>query len=295
MLRRVRNLISLTIVLLFAIILPSFTLKAELKTQSFLETVIPSSTPVKKSIFKNDTCSPPCWFDLIPGKSSSADVVEVLLQNQDKFFVGKLQDFGSQPNEATLEPFTDGFYSFYWTKWTKNRMPINSVLVIKDDRLSWMSIMLPEIVPTITALAEFGQPNEIRLTVGVYDFSLALSYNNLHIVVFVSAPNDQCSMSNILNDYILDSITYYDPKHLEQFESDWLLDKWAVLPQETWKKWTDGKVKGLCADAISEALTRIDATATQAAGATRTAAATQTAAPTFPTQSPIPTTTPNSK
>jgi hypothetical protein len=225
----------------------------------------------------------------------SADVVEVLLQNQDKFFVGGLQDSSPQRTKATLEPVIHGFYSFYWKDWSRPAPPIDNVIVVNQNRLVWMRIMAPDTITLNMTLAEFGQPNSVRLTAGIYDFTLALFYKDLHIVVIVSAANDQCNMNKWLEDYELNLIYYYDLDQFKQFESDQLLDEWLILPQEVWEKWFSSKVKGSCADAISEVVTNIVATATQSADATRAAAATQTAAPTALAQSPIPTTTPNSK
>jgi hypothetical protein len=38
-----------------------------------------NSTPAHaRSLFIEDTCSPPCWFGLIPGESTSADVVNLI-------------------------------------------------------------------------------------------------------------------------------------------------------------------------------------------------------------------------
>lgn len=240
------------------------------------ETTI-AEQPVR-SLFADDTCAPPCWFGLTPGVSTSRDVIAMFEANVDLLYAeGGLSNNVYEPNTEYL---IEGGYSFYW----RSGSGIDNFIAIEEGIVSYMLIEGNTLRSLDDVLETLGSANTVKVARSLYVTYVVLFYSDLRVVITLSADLENCSMSNLLSDYILsDRVLYYKPNSLEELDP---YQRFLDVPAAIWGEWLTGGASGSCEDAI----------ATLAAASitpTPTATLLGTIAPSLtPTVTPMPSATP---
>jgi hypothetical protein len=211
--------------------------------ETFQSPTTPTSTETPTpalSLFKGDFCSPPCWFGLTPGQSTSEDILATVESNED-FYRDK--DFADGIFIENTEILVEGYYSFF---------SLYSVFVIEDGILQWMRVEPNDAVSLGKVIKVWEQPDYVRATISIYEVYLTLFYEELNIVVFLKADREDCRISTISNDFEVWYLFYYAPESFETLETSQDFERDAKVPSERWNSWLDNKLDQSCEDEIRQ-------------------------------------------
>jgi len=148
--------------------LSSFTGKAPRQTP------MPDLTPtptVMRSLFKDDICTPPCWFGLVPGKSTSVEVEETLTNFDELLSWDK--DYLNNSFDPKTGYVKNGQYNFYWNTYKRDDiLEYNSVIGIQNNVMTFARVIMNRISKLGEVLESLGKPSDIRLVEQFGFFSL---------------------------------------------------------------------------------------------------------------------------
>jgi hypothetical protein len=232
--------------------------------QSRSEEETPTTTPVPmESIFPGDTCAPPCWFGITPGKTTAEEARTILPTIKN---IGSIE-FGDS-GIATTKPQTglppDDIYSFYLGPWERpdtigipaNQMYIKDGIVYKIVFQPGTFVLLSEV------LEKLGKPDSVRLFGHPYFFWIHLIYLDAGLeVLLVFFPESGCRIEDAANAFWVDIITYHSAESaieplvvpgLEETPQPaltaYLLDERDVS-ESVFQSWLNGDVKETCLEA----------------------------------------------
>jgi hypothetical protein len=190
-------------------------------------------TPQRTSIFANDVCNPPCWFGLIPGESSSQDVLQFLVSSE-WVFEPRLYNSGRWTViDFDSPPIFDGRYIF-------DMGPAEHILccgvyshaAIYEGILDRVNITVLENITFNEVIINMGLPDEIRMSrfvtlSGQPTFLLEFIYYELYIRMTI-APNDRysepemCHLSALGDGFLVSTVTYYSQRNATELVNAYL-------------------------------------------------------------------------
>jgi hypothetical protein len=233
------------------------------------------------SLFEHDTCTPPCWFGLTPGKSTIQDVVNTFTENPDEFWVvsedtpdrltTKQQFFHELDANEQLEfLMSNADYG--------GHAILSSRIAISDNRIDYIDLLPPQRLTLGQVVYRLGKPNQVAAYVVMNTLYIYLYYTDLNLDVGLAANSDTCEMYAFSTNFRLDSATYYWPEGPLSIKSREFDKKYYYpVPETRWQSWLSGKLESTCKqEMVYTFMEDVDATATQSAAATLTAAPTAT-------------------
>jgi hypothetical protein len=174
------------------------------------------------SVFAEDTCAPPCWFGLIAGESTSADVESLIAE----YIVEDVEVYGAFDNET--HQLITGVYEFALLKRETSRLfariqirdSLVHIIGLRQEHIE--DITLPgEYVTLYQALNALGQPDFIYFD---EDHSHFGNHSFPHVtfiylaarlrIEFYASPYilASCYLQFIGEDMFLEKMTYYSPE-----------------------------------------------------------------------------------
>jgi hypothetical protein len=133
-----------------------------------------------RSLFTYDTCSAPCWFGLIPGESTSADVEALfsseLEANPESLFTSLL--LAPDPRgewDIQTGYVIDGRYLFYWRP-LEHDTPLQSQIIIRENVVELIQIEFNYSYTLTQTLEALGSPDLIYYSIDEVFPSLELIY-----------------------------------------------------------------------------------------------------------------------
>jgi hypothetical protein len=205
-------------------------------------TITNSETP--QSLFVDDTCSPPCWFGLVTGESTSEEV--------DIFMTATSHIFRSweATSDSVFDPQTgdmrDGKIHFDWVVFENDsaRLRGNSIN-LTDGILVSINTSMNRVLLLREVLETLGYPDYITMDSGIDTSreSLSLTYFDLRLNVNLDSLG--CSLSQIGNAFWVDWISYYAP--MSDDEATAIADRRGRhVSLELWQAWLNGEVAQSC-------------------------------------------------
>ncbi len=226
----------------------------------FAQDEVTEAAPVPSSLFKDDTCTAPCWFGITPGASTSADVETTLT---------RLNDILSwNPNrfnaiiDANTGYIVRGQYDFFWRRYRGiHQVQTNNIISIENGVVQLISVDVNGDFALEDVFAVYGQPDDIHMTQEYGGERLKLIYlDRLLVIDLVS--NGACSIENLRSDLLVDGVRYYSPIFaLVPVETDrgsqpQILAYYSSLdrqiPLDVWESWLSGEVEAHCIEAWQE-------------------------------------------
>ncbi len=236
-----------TLAILFITIILTLASTIPVASQSAMQP-IPTATPFPvRSLFAEDSCSPPCWFGLTPGISTGADVQQFVQSMDTDVFDRVILD-----PDSTLDPETGavvfGNYSIRWHfEAGVERIYRHIIVWIFDDLVERISVGTGRRIYLDELLNALGQSDYIAFNRGVYgQFHFYLEYFDPRLSILMeSVPlYYDCSVSNIWETYQVERIVYYPPLKESVF-----LGSSRHVPPETWQAWLNGEETANCYEA----------------------------------------------
>lgn len=194
--------------------------------QELTQTPIPTKAQ-HKSIFANDTCTPPCWFGLIPGESTSLEVFETLKflessQQVGSFVIRQNGEWFHVDSENLLTIKGNYSYSFEFGPFEKvNCCIVASQAEINEGLLDIINIVARENITMDEVVTQLGLPDEVRLSRWAYtgtkyaDFSIGFIYFDIYLrvdlaKVDLSPPSDvMCDFPAMRDQFLVSNTIYY--------------------------------------------------------------------------------------
>ncbi len=234
-----------------------------------------------RSLFKGDTCSPPCWFGLIPGESTAEEVARFVNAG---FPEGMdWQAFESREYESSTDIRVVGWYDGYWREFPDRKAQSNSVLRIYNGVFDSLTINLNREATFGEMLAVFGRPDVLRLGLNAYGFTYMIAiYENARFSVFIDMnpflqahvePNEPCTFHDPANSFFVDGLDYFSPQAAQELvtpvEGDRVPQPRLLVrylnehdvPSEILSSWLNGEETADCRT-VWERLAQAQATAT---------------------------------
>lgn len=199
---------------------------------------IKSSASVE-SIFVQDTCRPPCWFGLTPGKSAREDMVELFENRPDLFAV---------PYPDTL---TNDWIEFLWVRaiWNAEKMPYPTLvnrIHVENNVVTQIDISVPTDITLAKILDIYGQPDVIDEFHDLF-IMIGLFYSEQNMSVGFLVPED-CNLQTLGQDFYVDFVGYYSPETYEEI----LSSRRFIIPNDVWLRWQTEKEDKTCLSALIE-------------------------------------------
>jgi hypothetical protein len=209
--------------------------------------------PNMVSLFPDDICSPPCWFGLIPGESTTEDVINMFNQYNDLFIVNprRIENGNTSELVADMEPLLNGQgVEFRWLKWNRDddwRTPNN--VGITDNILTSIYIILNEDVSLENTLNQLGRPFVIRATYSLYIVELLMFYPDEKLIIFLAADRFECQANSMMRDFeVLHLLYLSDETYLTSSAEVRRIG--FYVPHQIFDGWMSGEVEGTCEEAI---------------------------------------------
>jgi hypothetical protein len=257
--------IHILFLLLLGIIVPS----AHIHSQ---ETTPEPPNQEIQSIFSEDTCAPPCWFDITPGESTSADVAELLAR------ICPIPIVGHEFEQGTLDPETgyviDGEYQFNFCyredgrdNYDYMRYIPSSSIPIHNGKIDSIRLFMHQYYTAPEALTAFGQPDQVRFHWGYGYIIIDFIYLELRLRViseFVGWLDEErdCNVAKIEEYFVIHELTYFSPEaaiapgHTTRQDIETPQPALIVyqkvdryVPPEVWEAWINDEVDMDCIDA----------------------------------------------
>jgi hypothetical protein len=168
----------------------------------------PTPEPVR-SLFENDTCAPPCFFGILPGKSRSSNIVALMETSSNIYSAGTTKD---STFELSTNYVIDGSYYFKLQSPDEFEDP-DGVAVYVSDQLAYQINVYTDhsnfsIEEVIDAL---GPPDQVRVSQTIIGIRLSLIYVDLSLRLFFE-PEEICRLAMINEDYRLSGMVFYAPE-----------------------------------------------------------------------------------
>ena len=217
--------------------------------------IIPS-TP-RQSLFAGDICSAPCWFGLVPGQSTSNDILTFLNENRDILNGAILLDDGTYI-ELPDEPILDGNYSTGWRRvidvpnlFTQLIIPIpytdhywnrRNRLQVTNGILQSITVTLNDDINLGQTLDLIGEPENVWISREVYFVKLHLFYPDQQTIIILTAVNSNCSINTILDDFGVEDVTFYAEGEPANYidRSSAFSTFTGVYSNDLWQSWLSG-------------------------------------------------------
>lgn len=211
----------------------------------------PPSTSVH-SLFKDDTCAPPCWFGLIPGVSTASDILAMFEANRDLFYVNASLNYDTGTITEDFDALAKGDdVSFAWRQgWNGITFGGDSYIPMINGILSQMHIKMNDVVSLGETLTALGKPNYIGVELSLYVDLLILTYSDSSVVVHLESLPDECKVNTMLDNYVVGYVDYYLPSEFATFENS-AKDNFVEVPEKVWNSWLSGAVTDKCEEAIT--------------------------------------------
>lgn len=236
----------------------------------------------RTSIFVADVCTPPCWFGLIPGQSTSNDV-EIMFN---RYWESMDPVVRGRPNRATYDPNTgliiSGPYVFSWRQYTRVDYPrqFGSSIKMRNGVVFEMQISANADISLRDVLEAYGPPNLVYLNFLQFQFQFRLIYlaDAFYVVV---EDLDSCSVKDALDDFEFLYISIFSAaealrpyrfsnRQEEQPQLIAMQDGGVNVPLDTWESWLNGESDMTCGQAswsvaegiVTPDLNALEATAT---------------------------------
>jgi hypothetical protein len=192
-----------------------------ISAQEATETPIPRERPIE-SIFANDTCAPPCWFELLVGESTGQEALDFLLSDEHVFEPFIYEDSKFNLIELGTEAREDARYSF---SFGPSERPLNygiySYVLIREGLLDEISIIVRENVTLGEVIENMGWPDEIRMfrntwsehTTFVFDFLYYEPYFRLWLATEQHTRREVlCNFVSTQDNFFASDADYYSPR-----------------------------------------------------------------------------------
>jgi|GEM_PF-4749146 len=189
-----------------------------------------SDNQTVSSLFANDPCEPPCWYELTVNESNNDSVLAFIQSNPQNFQGWKL------PSDVR-----NGVYTFYWTHYERpERQVPNNQIQVDDGIVTVLYIFPNTIVSLENVLLIYGMPDRIRFAPRLaHELFLTLIYDNLGLQITVRNQEGNCNLKNIVDGFYVDNVTYKDASM--SLQRDQYLDHLLFVPENIWNNWiTDG-------------------------------------------------------
>lgn len=209
------------------------------------------------SIFEHDSCAPPCWFGLIPGESTKAEV-ELMYQNYRDLFLGFQYTDETEANSSDL---ATGHYDFYWSNYAGwEAQQSNSIINIDNNIISHIIVSPREVVSLGQLIDMLGLPDDIRYEEEEVLYLQLLYLDSLFGVVLRTSRGQPCSLHSIRDDFFVDTVDYrsYESAILPVESSDGTMQPQLIayrgaslrqVPLDTWGVWLSGELSMTCREA----------------------------------------------
>ncbi len=172
-----------------------------------------------QSLYEHDSCSPPCWFGLIAGTSSTRDI-SIFIEQNDRLIT--LRD-DSSIEEALIFHWKAGAFS----------IPPSSYVVVEDGTVSWMDIASNAKRSLNDVLRLFGSPD--RIGYAELGDGLIMVYEEFSMVVSLHTDEQNCSIDTMGDDFWLSRTEYFTESDLHQSEK--YNSRLLAIPTEAWDTW----------------------------------------------------------
>ncbi len=213
------NHISCLRLIVIALLVWSVLSIGDIAAQEVTETPTPDG--IQGSIFANDTCAPPCWFGLIPGESTSAEVLEFLATSAQVAGLAIYQNGKWIRVDSETPWIADGKYNFEFGPFEReNCCTGSSRAYIREGLLDSVDIVAREHITMDEVIMRLDWPDEIRLSRFAYtgtefaDFTIEFIYYDLYLSVglatdvVLSTPR-MCHFPSLRGNYWVGGVTYY--------------------------------------------------------------------------------------
>ncbi len=166
------------------------------------------------SMLEDNSCAPPCWFGLTPGKSSTKDASQFIITHLNNGG----PSLGSELDSATGYVI-NGDYSFFVGPETRtDRIPYYSHIAINEKIISYISVGINALVTMKDVIRILGLPDYVYLTESQVT-SLDLIYVDELVRVSLMNPiksiqgvPDGCSLTILGDIFLTEYITYFSPQ-----------------------------------------------------------------------------------
>ncbi len=180
-----------------------------------------------KSLFDGDVCAPPCWFGLVPGKSTLEEVSAFVRAGLPKSMDWQAYSTGSE--ETANGVIVEGWYDGYWREFHRPIAQSNSVLAIQNNTLHFININTYKEVSLGQMLNSFGLPDHMRLALNGYGFTyMRAFYHNWRLRIYIDMnpfyqtnveTTESCTFQNPTVNFFVDSLTYFSPQAAQELVS----------------------------------------------------------------------------
>lgn len=195
------------------------------------------------SVFEEDTCTPPCWFDLSLGVSTITNVHDVFSSEHGSMLFGA--DIDNIPS--------DGRFWFNWRLpyWERDDIAlIENYMTFNEGIVTEIGVLMNRPMRLKEALERLGQPAFVLVMADLAVWTI-LIYPEWGLSIGSYAKLEECMLRSIEDDLIVLDLEYFIPENLEEI-FEWLEGAANMLSFEEWKKWLQDD-KGIdCSGAISQ-------------------------------------------
>jgi hypothetical protein len=199
-----------------------------------------------ESLFREDSCFPPCWFGLVAGESNSNDIA-VMIENYAYLF--RTISISPDSIEDNTGNVLTGNYTLRWTFYEREDLvDFGVAMKVDEGQLSYIYASVNRVVLLSEVLQKLGTPDYITMNWGdlVGEASLQLSYFSYHIRIELEATSI-CQLARIGSDFWVTNVMYYSPDSPE--ESMAFDRRLKTVPQDQWQLWLSGLSNESCLQA----------------------------------------------
>ncbi len=242
----VRTTARLTIVMLailIVLVVPNVSNLAQ-------DTPTPTAIFQPQSLFAGDPCAPPCWFGLVAGESTAADVEQMLVEF-DEVLRGRIDESETNQIDLVTSYLTEGVYSVYWRR---PYNPFPNGIIIRDGIVDEMGFYANQDVRLRDVIRLLGQPDQVYFhNPQISDFQLFLIYTNYKMWLWMDerSGSQRCLIGNIRIHFRLVWVSYFSDTALEALLDEYPseLSYLREVPADVWQSWLNGEVGDYCWDA----------------------------------------------
>jgi hypothetical protein len=220
-----------------------------------------SFTP-QGSVFDGGNCNAPCWYQLLPGTSTSADI-DRLLQNRPDLIYGGLSDRSPSIFDPSTGLILEGQYEVYLRPFTRTNVePLKSILVIEQGVLKRIKLQMNRIMTLNEVLLRTGRPDQVLLSTEGDQLSFRFNSMRIDLIVAFDETTEQslCSSTTLGEAFWVDRVYYYaQGEYPVFFNPDFTyinVDEYSggLVPMDVWGSWFKDGPDVACAPAIQEML-----------------------------------------
>ncbi|MBI1282426.1 MAG: hypothetical protein GC179_30145 [Anaerolineaceae bacterium] len=201
------------------------TQSTQVQQEVFDSTAAP--TPIvyfgEQSTLTDNPCELPCWFGLVPGKTTTEEAYRFIKSNLNNFGT----DFNSEIDPKTKYVLNGAYRIFIGPDYRPDRQAaMDSFIAIKNGIVNYLSIYMNRVVTIEQVIQHLGLPDYIFFTRDQIDYLTFVYSKKLVRVEFyepIKPPVDVCTSNTIGKTFLATTVKYYSAQ--SAYEPEWRPDQ----------------------------------------------------------------------